>query len=78
LNKAWDRYNAVSIASTGTAIAAWLVGRGAIKSESIDGEARNLVLAKDVLLTAAATTGLASSVVRSLRFSRQARKAPRP
>jgi hypothetical protein len=37
-----------------------------------------LVLAKDVLLTAAATTGLASSVVRSLRLSRQARKAPRP
>jgi hypothetical protein len=77
LNKAWNRYNAVSIASTGTAIATWLAGRGAIKGSAIDEEARNLVLAKDVLLAAAAATGLAS-VLSGLRLTRQAPKGATP
>ncbi len=75
LNKAWNRYNAVSIVSTGTAIGTWLAGRGAIKGSLIDDEARNLVLAKDALLAVAAVTGLAS-VVNGLRLARPRRARP--
>ncbi len=77
LNKAWNRYNAVNIVSTGTAIATWLAGRGGIKGRAIDEEARNLVLAKDALLATAAVTGLAS-VVNGLRLARQAPEGATP
>jgi hypothetical protein len=77
LNKAWNRYNAVSIASTGTAIATWLAGRGAIKGNAIDEEARNLVFAKDALLATATVTGLAS-VLSGLRLARQAPEGATP
>ena len=77
LNKAWNRYNAVNIVSTGTAIATWLAGRGGIKGRMIDEEARNLVLAKDALLATAAVTGLAS-VVNGLRLARQAPEGATP
>ena len=59
LNKAWNRYNVVSVASTGTTILTRLAGRGGIKGSMTGEEARNLVLAKDALLAAAAVTGLA-------------------
>jgi hypothetical protein len=77
LNKAWNRYNAVSIASTGTAIATWLAGRGAIKGSAIDEVARNLVFAKDALLATATVTGLAS-VLSGLRLVRQAPEGATP
>lgn len=77
LNKAWNRYNAVNIVSTGAAIATWLVGRGGIKGREIDEDARNLVLAKDALLATAAVTGLAS-VINGLRLTRQAPEGATP
>src|SRR4051794_18715066 len=77
LNKVWNRYNAISVASTGTAIATWLTGRGTIQGSTIGEEARNLVLGKDALLTVAAVTGLAS-VVSGLRLSGQAPEGATP
>lgn len=71
LNKAWNRFNVVSAASTGTAIATWLVGRTAIKGSAIEDEARNLVLAKDALLAAVAVAGIAS-IISGLRLTGQA------
>lgn len=72
LNKSWNRFNAVSAASTGTAIATWLAGRGAISGNfAMDEEANNLVRTKDALLATAAATGLAS-IISGLQLSRQA------
>ena len=71
LNAAWNRYNAVNVISLGTAAATWFIGRAGISGESIDKDARNLVLAKDALFVASALTGLAS-IISGLRLSRQA------
>ena len=72
LNKTWNRFNAVSAVSTGTAIATWLAGRGAISGNAaLDDEANNLVRTKDALLATAAVTGLAS-IISGLQLSRQA------
>ena len=71
LNAAWNRYNAVNVVSLGTAAATWFAGRAGLSGGEIDEEARNLVLAKDVLFAAAALTGLAS-VIGGLQLSRQA------
>lgn len=71
LNAAWNRYNVVNAVSLGTAAATWFVGRAGISGESIDDEARNLVLAKDALFVASILTGLAS-IFSGLRLSRQA------
>jgi hypothetical protein len=71
LNAAWNRYNAVNAVSLGTAAATWFIGRAGISGESIDEDARNLVLAKDALFVASALTGLAS-IISGLRLSRQA------
>ena len=62
LNSAWNRYNAVNAASLGTAAGTWVAGRGMLSGDEIGEDARNLVLAKDVLLGAGAVTGLASGV----------------
>jgi hypothetical protein len=71
LNAAWNRYNAVNALSLGTAAATWFFGRAGISGRSIDEEARNLVLAKDILFVASILTGLAS-IASGLRLSRQA------
>jgi hypothetical protein len=71
LNAAWNRYNVVNVLGLGTAAATWFVGRAGISGESIDDEARGLVLAKDALFVAAALTGLAS-IFSGARLSRQA------
>ena len=71
LNAAWNRYNAVNAVSMGTAAATWFVGRAGISGESIDEEARGLVLTKDALFVAAILTGLAS-MISGLRLSRLA------
>jgi hypothetical protein len=71
LNKAWNRYNVVNAASVGTAATTWFVGRAGISGESIDEEARNLVLAKDLLFVASAVSGLAA-ILSGLRLTRQA------
>jgi hypothetical protein len=62
LNSAWNRYNVVNAASLGTAAGTWVTGRAMLSGDEIGEDARNLVLAKDVLLGAGAVTGLASGV----------------
>ena len=62
LNSAWNRYNLVNAASLGTAAGTWVAGRAMLSGDEIGENARNLVLAKDVLLGAGAVTGLASGV----------------
>ena len=71
LNAAWNRYNAINVLSLGTAAATWFVGRAGISGQSIDDDARGLVLAKDVLYVASALTGLAS-ILQGLSLTRQA------
>ena len=71
LNTAWNTYNTVNAAAIGTAAATWFFGRAGISGESIDEEARGLVLAKDALFLATIATGLAS-MVSGLRLARQA------
>ena len=77
LNAAWNRYNAVNAASLGVAAATWFVGRAGISGHAIDGDARNLVLAKDALFVASGLTGLAS-IISGLRLTRQAPEGATP
>lgn len=77
LNAAWNRYNVVNAVSLGTAAATWFVGRASISGESIDENARNLVLAKDALFVASILTGLAS-IISGLRLARQAPEGAMP
>lgn len=77
LNAAWNRYNVVNAVSLGTAAATWCVGRAGISGESIDEDARNLVLAKVALFVASILTGLAS-IVSGLRLARQAPEGATP
>ncbi len=62
VNSAWYRYNVVNAASLGTAAGTWVAGRAMLSGGEIGEDARNLVLAKDILLGAGAVTGLASGV----------------
>jgi hypothetical protein len=71
LNQTWNRYNVVNAVSVGTAAVTWFFGRAGISGESIDEEARGLVLTKDALMVASILTGLAS-MVSGLRLSRLA------
>jgi hypothetical protein len=77
LNAAWNRYNVVNAVSLGTAAASWFVGRAGISRESIDEDARNLVLAKDALFVASILTGLAS-IISGLGLARQAPEGATP
>ena len=77
LNAAWNRYNVVNAVSLGTAAATWFVGRASISGESIDENARNLVLAKDALFVASILTALAS-IISGLRLARQAPEGAMP
>lgn len=58
LNTAWNSYNRINAASIGAAVLTWFAGRAAISGESIDEEARGLVLAKDALLLGATAVGV--------------------
>ena len=62
LNTAWNRYNAINVASFATSAATWFPGRLGLSGKEIDRQTRNLVLAKDVLFAIGALTGLASVV----------------
>ena len=62
LNTAWNRYNAINVASFATAAATWFPGRLGLSGKEIDQQTRNLVLVKDVLFGVGALTGLASVV----------------
>ena len=71
LNTAWNRYNAINVASFATAAATWFPGRLGLSGKEIDQQTRNLVLAKDVLFAVGALTGLAS-VIQGRTLTRQA------
>ena len=77
LNTAWNRYNAINVASFGTAAATWFTGRAGLSGGEIDQETRNLVLAKDVLFGVAALTGLVSTIG-GFQLSRQAPEGATP
>lgn len=62
LNTAWNHYNATNVASFATAAATWFPGRRGLSGKEIDKHTRNLVLAKDILFTVGALTGLASVI----------------
>ena len=62
LNTAWNRYNAINVASFAAAALTWFPGRLGLSGGEIDQETRNLVLAKDILFGVGALTGLASVV----------------
>ena len=62
LNTAWNRYNAINVASFATAAITWFPGRLGLSGKEIDQQTRNLVLAKDVLFAVGALTGLASVI----------------
>jgi hypothetical protein len=62
LNTAWNRYNAINVASFATAAITWVPGRLGLSGREIDQQTRNLVLAKDVLFAVGALTGLASVI----------------
>ena len=62
LNTAWNRYNAINVASFATAAATWFPGRLGLSGKEIDQQTRNLVLAKDALFAVGALSGLASVI----------------
>ena len=62
VNRAWQRYNWISVAGMGFTAASWIFGRSFVSGRSIDRTARNLTLAKDVLLATSIVTGGASVV----------------
>lgn len=68
----WNRFNALNAASFGVAATTWLPVRPGSAGKRTDRRARNLVLAKDVLLGVAASTGLAAVVVQLVLY----RQAP--
>ena len=62
VNRAWQRYNWISIAGMGFTAISWIVGRSMVSGRSIDRTARQLTLAKDVLLATTIVAGGASVV----------------
>jgi hypothetical protein len=62
LNTAWNRYNAINVASFAIAAATWFPGRLGLSGKEIDQQTRNLVLAKDILFGVGALSGLASVI----------------
>ena len=62
LNTAWNRYNAINVASFAAAAITWFPGRLGLSGGEIDDQTRNLVLAKDILFGVGALTGLASVI----------------
>ena len=79
LNTAWNRYNAINVASFATAAITWFPGRLGLSGKEIDQQTRNLVLAKDILFGVGAFTGLASVIQgRALTGPCQSSQARRP
>jgi hypothetical protein len=67
----WNRFNVLNAVSFGLAVTTWLMVRPGSAGEQVDRRTRDLVLAKDVLLGAAASAGLAA-IVAQLVLYRQA------
>lgn len=62
VNRAWQRYNWINVAGMGITAASWLIGRSLVSGRSIDRTARQLTLAKDLLLSASIISGGATVV----------------
>ncbi|AKT42089.1 hypothetical protein [Chondromyces crocatus] len=62
LHDAWKRYNRVTAISLGAAAATWFIGRTLLSGRSVSREARQLVLAKDIVLGATIAAGVASMI----------------
>jgi hypothetical protein len=67
----WNRSNFINAAAFGVAVATWLPGRLGLSGGGADPRSRSLVLAKDVLMGAAASAGLAA-VVAQISLNRRA------
>jgi hypothetical protein len=67
----WNRSNVINAASFGLAAAAWLPWRLGPSGKDNDQQARRLILAKDALMGAAASAGLAA-VAAQVALNRQA------
>ena len=67
----WNRSNPINAAAFGVAVATWLPGRIRLSGGEVDPRSRSLVLAKDALMGAAASAGLAA-VVAQISLNRRA------
>ena len=67
----WNRSNPINAAAFGVAVATWLPGRIGLSGGEVDPRSRSLVLAKDALMGAAASAGLAA-VVAQISLNRRA------
>ncbi len=67
----WNSANPVNAAAFGVAVAAWLPGRLGPSYKEADGGTRGLLLAKDALMGAAGTAGLAA-VLAQISLNRRA------
>jgi len=66
VHEVWKDYSIVNAISLGTAVATWIAGRVMISGRVIDRQTRALVIAKDVLLSTSAVTGLCNMIFGSL------------
>ena len=67
----WNRSNLVNAAAFGVAVATWLPGRLGLSGGGADPRSRSRVIAKDALMGAAASAGLAA-VVAQISLNRRA------
>ena len=67
----WNRSNPINAAAFGLAVATWLPGRLGLSGGGSDPRSRSLVLAKDALMCAATSAGLAA-VVAQISLNRRA------
>lgn len=84
----WNRANPINAVAFGLAAATWLPGRLALSNERSYGRNRGLVPAKEALMGAAASAGLAAVLAQislnrrargvRCRSSREALRRPRP
>jgi hypothetical protein len=63
LERAWNTYNIVDAACLGLAATTWLIGRSRLSGREIDRHSHSLVVAKDIIMSAALGTGLASFLI---------------
>jgi hypothetical protein len=67
----WNSANPINAAAFGVAVATWLPGRLSRSHGEADGETRGLLLAKDALMGAAGTAGLAA-ILAQISLNRRA------
>jgi len=62
-NIAWRRFSWINLAGHAAVAATWFVGRSMLSGRSVSSTARRLTVAKDVLVIASLTTGIASIIL---------------